>query len=214
MNAAQVAEDRYEDYIVNDIPADVESHYPVAKNRESRAIGGLSMGGYGAFYLALKHPDRYWFVGSMSNAVDAPTRGFLSSDSANTGDYAKSSALGQRRSVTLTIRFTSLSLFRIRKACLTSTRPAGAETACSVRTAYLIARWHLRTSTTFTAKLPEPKLALLGSGTQNHVRSHGQGDSRKSVGSYCFPSVPSTACISFVDVASSKLSVITSNPSF
>jgi putative tributyrin esterase len=34
------------------------------------------MGGYGAFYLGLKHPDRYWFVGTMSNAADAPTRKF------------------------------------------------------------------------------------------------------------------------------------------
>ena len=76
VNAAEIPEDHYADYIVRDIPDDVESHYPVAKKREARAIAGLSMGGYGAFYLGLKHPDRYWFVGSMSNAADAPTRGF------------------------------------------------------------------------------------------------------------------------------------------
>ena len=76
VNAAEIPQDHYADYIVRDIPDDVESHYPVAKKREARAIAGLSMGGYGSFYLALKHPDRYWFVGSMSAAADAPTRGF------------------------------------------------------------------------------------------------------------------------------------------
>jgi putative tributyrin esterase len=76
VNAAEVPEDHYADYIANDVPNDVETHYPVAAKRESRLIGGLSMGGYGAFYLGLKHPDRYWFVGSMSNAADAPTRKF------------------------------------------------------------------------------------------------------------------------------------------
>jgi putative tributyrin esterase len=76
VNAAEIPEDHYADYIVNDLPNDVESHYPVARKRESRLIGGLSMGGYGAFYLSLKHPDRYWFVGSMSNAADATARKF------------------------------------------------------------------------------------------------------------------------------------------
>ena len=76
VNAAEIPDDHYADYIVNDIPNDVETHYPVAAKRESRLIGGLSMGGYGAFYLGLKHPDRYWFVSSMSNAADAPTRKF------------------------------------------------------------------------------------------------------------------------------------------
>lgn len=76
VNAAEIPDDHFADYIVNDIPNDVESHYPVAAKRESRLIGGLSMGGYGAFYLGLKRPDRYWFVGSMSNAADAPTRKF------------------------------------------------------------------------------------------------------------------------------------------
>lgn len=76
VNAAEIHEDRYADYIINDVPNDVESHYPVARKREARLIAGLSMGGYGAFYLGLKNPDRYWFVGTMSGAVDAPTREF------------------------------------------------------------------------------------------------------------------------------------------
>ena len=76
VNAAELPEDHYADYILNDIPEDVETHYPVARKREARLIAGLSMGGYGTFYLGLKHPDRYWFMGSMSGAVDAPTRGF------------------------------------------------------------------------------------------------------------------------------------------
>jgi len=76
VNAAEIPEDHYADYIVSDLVDDVESHYPVSRKREARIIAGLSMGGYGSLYLGLKHPDRYWFVGAMSAAADAPTRKF------------------------------------------------------------------------------------------------------------------------------------------
>jgi len=76
VNAAEIPEDHYADYILSDLVDDVEAHYPVARKRESRIISGLSMGGYGSLYLGLKHPDRYWFIGAMSAAADAPTRKF------------------------------------------------------------------------------------------------------------------------------------------
>jgi S-formylglutathione hydrolase FrmB len=75
-NAAARPQDRYEDYIVNDLTADAESRFPARADREGRAIVGVSMGGFGAVYLALRHPDRYAFAAAMSPAIDAPRRRF------------------------------------------------------------------------------------------------------------------------------------------
>ena len=75
-NAVDPAQDRYEDYIVQDLIRDVESRFPVATGRSNRAITGVSMGGFGAVKLALRHPDLFAFVGGMSSAIDVPRRAF------------------------------------------------------------------------------------------------------------------------------------------
>ena len=76
VNAAERPNDRFEDYIIEDLIADVESRFPVAAGRASRAIAGVSMGGFGAVTLALKHPDRFVFAGGLSSAIDVPSRPF------------------------------------------------------------------------------------------------------------------------------------------
>ncbi|HYL92418.1 MAG TPA: alpha/beta hydrolase family protein [Alphaproteobacteria bacterium] len=76
VNAALRPPDRYEDYIVNDLAADVESQFPARKDRAGRAIVGVSMGGFGAVNLALHHPERFIFAGAISPAIDAPRRPF------------------------------------------------------------------------------------------------------------------------------------------
>ncbi len=50
---------RYEDLITQEMESYLESHYRARKGRENRAIGGTSMGGYGALKIAMKYPDRY-----------------------------------------------------------------------------------------------------------------------------------------------------------
>lgn len=76
VNAATRPNDRFEDYIVNDLIADVESRLPAARDRANRAIVGVSMGGMGAVTLALKHPDLFVFAGGISSAIDVPSRAF------------------------------------------------------------------------------------------------------------------------------------------
>jgi putative tributyrin esterase len=76
VNAAERPQDRFEDYIVNDLIRDVESKFPVAPGRATRAIVGVSMGGFGAVKLALSHPDLFVFAGGISTAVDVPSRPF------------------------------------------------------------------------------------------------------------------------------------------
>lgn len=75
-NAVDRPQDRYEDYIVHDLIADVEQRLPAAPGREHRAIVGVSMGGFGAVVLALKHPDLFIFAGGLSSALDVPSRPF------------------------------------------------------------------------------------------------------------------------------------------
>jgi putative tributyrin esterase len=76
VNAALKPEDRYEDYLVNDLISDVETRFPAAKGRENRAIVGVSMGGFAAAKLALSHPGLFVFAGAISPAIDVPSRRF------------------------------------------------------------------------------------------------------------------------------------------
>ncbi|HUU42680.1 MAG TPA: alpha/beta hydrolase family protein [Planctomycetota bacterium] len=59
-----------ETFLMKDVLGFVERFFPVRTDRRGRAIGGLSMGGYGAMKLALKYPDRFASVVSHSSAFD------------------------------------------------------------------------------------------------------------------------------------------------
>jgi len=61
---------RYETYVSNELIKWVDEKYKTIKNRTGRAITGLSMGGHGALYLALRHQDVFGAAGSMSGGVD------------------------------------------------------------------------------------------------------------------------------------------------
>jgi putative tributyrin esterase len=76
MNSAEHPQERYEDYIVHDLIEDVERRFPVAGGRSNRSIAGVSMGGFGAVVLALKHPELFVFAGGLSSALDVPGRPF------------------------------------------------------------------------------------------------------------------------------------------
>ena len=60
---------KYEDDLIQDIRGLVERAFPVKADRSGRAIGGLSMGGYGAVKLGLKHHELFGSVNSHSGAV-------------------------------------------------------------------------------------------------------------------------------------------------
>ncbi len=59
----------YEDDLIKDVRELVERTFPVKAERAGRAIGGLSMGGYGAIKLGLKHHELFGSVNSHSGAV-------------------------------------------------------------------------------------------------------------------------------------------------
>ena len=75
-NAALKPEEKYRDYLADDLVRDVEARFPAAAGRENRAIIGISMGGFAAIKLALSHPELYAFAGAISPAIDACERRF------------------------------------------------------------------------------------------------------------------------------------------
>ncbi len=61
---------RYATHIADELPAIAHSMFNLSDRREDTFIAGLSMGGYGAFKLALRHPDRYAAAASFSGVLD------------------------------------------------------------------------------------------------------------------------------------------------
>ena len=81
------------DYVVEELPALVNQHFPVDEQRVS--ISGHSMGGHGALTIALKNPDRYRSVSAFA-PIGAPTQcrwgekaftGYLGDDRATWQQY-------------------------------------------------------------------------------------------------------------------------------
>lgn len=61
-----VATPRYETYVVRDLIAHVDATYRTIAERRGRGIGGLSMGGFGALALSMRHRDLFAAVVSHS----------------------------------------------------------------------------------------------------------------------------------------------------
>ncbi len=61
---------RYWDFIADELPCIVRQFFPVSNRREDTFVAGLSMGGFGAFKLALNRPERFAAAASFSGALD------------------------------------------------------------------------------------------------------------------------------------------------
>jgi S-formylglutathione hydrolase FrmB len=64
-----VREPRYEDYLVKDLIDHVDATYRTVADRRARGIAGLSMGGFGALAMAMRHSDRFAAAASHSGVV-------------------------------------------------------------------------------------------------------------------------------------------------
>lgn len=76
----------WEDFLILDLIPYVDQHYRTVASRQGRAVAGLSMGGYGAMKLALKYPQMFSAVASLSGALAAARWKKLPTDNA---DFAK-----------------------------------------------------------------------------------------------------------------------------
>ncbi len=60
----------YFSYVADELPKIIEGMFNISSKREDTFVAGLSMGGYGAFKLALSRPEQYSYAASLSGAVD------------------------------------------------------------------------------------------------------------------------------------------------
>ncbi|HAO46591.1 MAG TPA: XynC protein [Chitinophagaceae bacterium] len=67
---------RYETYVGTEVVHYIDRHYRTIADAKHRAITGLSMGGHGALYLALRHPETFGAAGSMSGGLDMKEVGY------------------------------------------------------------------------------------------------------------------------------------------
>jgi len=65
---------RYWTFVSQELPALARSFFPLSAARDDNFVAGLSMGGYGAFKLALRCPQQYAAAASLSGALDMATR--------------------------------------------------------------------------------------------------------------------------------------------
>ena len=61
---------KYFTFVTEEVPAVTRDLFPLSATREDNFVAGLSMGGYGAFKLALTCPEKYAAAASLSGAVD------------------------------------------------------------------------------------------------------------------------------------------------
>lgn len=62
----------YEDWVMKDVFAYIEKNYRVLKKREGRAVMGVSMGGFGALKIAMRHPEIFGCVCAIAPAIPPP----------------------------------------------------------------------------------------------------------------------------------------------
>ncbi len=60
----------YFTYVADELPALMHDMFNISAKREDTFVAGLSMGGYGAFKLALTRPEQYGYAASLSGALD------------------------------------------------------------------------------------------------------------------------------------------------
>ena len=66
--------DKYFTFISQEVPELARSFFPLSEKREDNFIAGLSMGGYGAFKVALTYPERFCAAASLSGSLDIASR--------------------------------------------------------------------------------------------------------------------------------------------
>jgi enterochelin esterase-like enzyme len=60
---------RFQQALLTEVMPQVEAHYHVAKDRDHRAIAGLSMGGQESLTIGLTNPDKFAYVIGLSSAA-------------------------------------------------------------------------------------------------------------------------------------------------
>ncbi|PZR30669.1 MAG: esterase [Azospira oryzae] len=95
---------QFESYIIKDVIPKIDTTYRTNRSSKARTISGLSMGGYGAFYLSARHPELFCAAGSMSGALNPDMMGWkLPPEMANNIKNAFGAIMGPIESVDYSI---------------------------------------------------------------------------------------------------------------
>ena len=156
-----VAGDAYEDDLTKDVMGLVERTFPVKPDRSARAIGGLSMGGYGAIKLGLKHPELFASVHSHSApraSCAATSSGPSRTIPSSTGSSASRPPTGRR----IRSRSSNTSTTAASPPCGSIAAPT---TSSSTRTEPSTPGWNRSMSRTSTRSFPAPTSGVTGTST-------------------------------------------------
>lgn len=66
--------ERFFSFMTEELPKFIQGLFPVSRKREDTFIAGLSMGGYGAYYIGLSQPEKFAAIASFSGALDVGFR--------------------------------------------------------------------------------------------------------------------------------------------
>jgi len=64
---------KYEDFFMNEFIPFIEKNYRIRAEKKYRGIAGLSMGGFGTIYLALKYPEKFAACAAFSPVLFSET---------------------------------------------------------------------------------------------------------------------------------------------
>jgi len=70
----EVYGNRYWSFLSEELPDLVHGFFRLSRRREDTFVAGLSMGGYGAMKWALRYPERFAAVASLSGVMDIASR--------------------------------------------------------------------------------------------------------------------------------------------
>lgn len=76
----QYPKGRFEDYIHTELIHYTDRHFHTLRQRESRWVGGISMGGFAALHIAFRHTEQFAKVGGHSPAFPSPQWDWLYPD--------------------------------------------------------------------------------------------------------------------------------------
>ena len=89
VNSATDPKAKFEDFIAKELITFTDSFYRTIPLPRARAVAGLSMGGYGASFIGLKHYKKFAAIGTFSGAVA------ISRNTPQAGDAAAQARLRQ-----------------------------------------------------------------------------------------------------------------------
>jgi enterochelin esterase-like enzyme len=90
----------FEGFIARDLVAYIDEYYRTLARRESRGLSGHSMGGYGTWRIAMKHPELYSSFYAMSSCCLGP----YSAEGAGMAEAAKITTLEQAKEAGIGVR--------------------------------------------------------------------------------------------------------------